>query len=438
MANEDQRNMLGDEDRPIKNYETALETIDSALHLSKPPALELIYKEPLQNPSPKGLFDLAMNYALSAGHTALRVGASNLHEECVYNIAFDFEKSSRGIKGPIITKLSSSEYFWGTSAEAIAAGNGGIYKNSFVGVRLEHGTVPEEDLEKLHCIFEILQFKDNSAQLAYSLTPIHSVCCNAARKIGLLSQEYGNCSELIGHALHEIGQLSSVHSFPKRLTLQFLSDHSLKSGKDLHVVYYHRIVHTKLSAGELETCHGFIHSMQRFDSELYFWNMEEFAHVVVQVPADSENAEARKVIPRKYAQGNKRFAALGPTASTPLTPNAACFLSVLFATMFPLWYCLHFALAFIYVVTDFNNSGVDYFLVQVTQLFVAVPVVSIVFISVSVTIPESRVAGCIALSTSSLHVSENCTSDAEYALLCFGVAAAVWGVWSQFIYKGFA
>jgi hypothetical protein len=320
-------------------------------------------------------------------------------------------------------------------------GNGGIYNNAFVGVRVEEAE--ENTIEDLHDILCEHQKNDNEGELIYSLTPVHTLYGNLAlspfRRCGRTQSYYGNCSEVIGDALKSVGLTKSTHSFPKRLILQLLHEATARNSQNTNLVYYQRVPGAvAIYAKALLTCDGLVHGMQSAQTEDFFFSLEKFAHAIVSVPPGSQMGEVRPVeVPKKSVLAPGKFASLGPTLLCPMRPNLICLVCVLMTLLFPLGYGTHFVLAIINVLTYFETFGIDYALIQVTQLTLTLPLLALVFLASWAAAPHGDVVSCIESTWSHAIMSDKCATSAPYlcAMCALSLMCAV--LWNRLVYRSF-
>ena len=412
-----------------------LDDIDTML-TGKRPAIELIYKEPLCIQNPNGIVDKAINYAYTAGHCALRVGSTPTHPERVYNVSFDFKKALLGYKEPLITYLVPVEYFFGTTSDIITAGNGGLYQNSFVGVRVEQLNM--DVLNRLHHFYEREMHRDKLGELAYSLTPIHSVYCGFVRYLGIVQQEYRNCSDIAGQALLQAGLIDSVHSFPKRLLLTFLHTQSALHEKNVNIVYYQRADEPVYQVHELTSCHGYIHSMQNQKTEDFFWDMKDFAHINVSIPVGSLSGVAHNTVPQKSVLTSGYYDSMGPAFLRPLSPHLICFASAIATILYPIGYWLHFVVTICSALIFFHHFAIEWCLIQFLQLTISVPLFVIATSFALLVVPGSDTTGCLIGSWTSFSLISVCSTNWVYLVVVLVLSLATWVIWDHGVYRGFA
>jgi len=106
--------------------------------------------------------------------------------------------------------------------------------------------------------------------------------------------ERGNCAHWTSKGLVECQLLKTPSLFPKRIFVNLFERNGLNNPNNVNVVSYRRVKHAHQTYGEPEDpwISG-VAPLAPITNLLYF-NLEKFAHVIVEVPPGSTKAEIRK------------------------------------------------------------------------------------------------------------------------------------------------
>lgn len=272
MSSKHQEN--GAESIKIKNIDTLFRDIDCKVNGCKPPSVEYILAKPH---SSFKLFGLGFNPNLY-GHSAVRYTMPD-GEQKVFNIT--------GYKNGELVAFHSPEKYMLTSD----TDQGGLQNRAFIGIRIEN--LPDENLHRLDKKFQEIhdQGVKHNAKFDIVLGPIF----NTLRKVFPVMAERGNCARWSSVGLKEAGVTHKKTMFPKTLFVDILENTDKTDvgnyEDNVHIVSYRPIERGKRNYGVSGYgAPSLIAPLQTFSS-LCYWNLESYAHAIVDVP-DPEN-EAR-------------------------------------------------------------------------------------------------------------------------------------------------
>eukprot|EP01087_Luapelamoeba_hula_P020816 TRINITY_DN715_c4_g1_i1.p1 TRINITY_DN715_c4_g1~~TRINITY_DN715_c4_g1_i1.p1 ORF type:complete len:407 (-),score=67.59 TRINITY_DN715_c4_g1_i1:33-1253(-) len=267
---------------PISNLDDIMQTIDAALGVNHPPAIEFIFVEPYTSVSiPK-----FPNWGFSNnpyGHAAVRYTLPD-GQQILMNIVRTSDQ--------MVNFMSPAEYLYGTTSFDKGSEQGGVYNRHMIGVRLEEW--PPELVQRMHEYYVGLQERNASHTVKYSL--LFSHIFNALSFMVapfLFLAERGNCARFSSMGLVQGKIVRSPSLWPKSIWVDILETHGRMCPGNVHVVSYERVKHAYHSYGLDAKPLSSVAPGQSLGNLLYF-NTKRFADVVVEVPVDSRVAVVRK------------------------------------------------------------------------------------------------------------------------------------------------
>eukprot|EP01113_Clastostelium_recurvatum_P045622 TRINITY_DN7859_c0_g1_i2.p1 TRINITY_DN7859_c0_g1~~TRINITY_DN7859_c0_g1_i2.p1 ORF type:complete len:393 (-),score=51.15 TRINITY_DN7859_c0_g1_i2:72-1250(-) len=291
--------------KEIDNKRTILSSIDAALGVKKPPAVEFIFVEPWLALGVFKSFGLSIN---PFGHAAIRYTMPS-GEQKVMNIV--------GVGGSeMVYFMPPEEYFYGTG-NVEGSEQRGMYNRNMVSVRIENW--PDDKIEDMDYYFRRLQRRYREKRTRYHMSPLVGFLVNFAREYAPLPlhlAERGNCAWWTSKGLAEADLTDWPRAWPKAIWVDLfeslgplpapsplptadtpLHDPSTSSpspsqpihNDNVHVVSYRRIPHAFLSYGKPGWTFSGVTPGYLLHN-LAYRNLESFANVIVEVPQGSSTA----------------------------------------------------------------------------------------------------------------------------------------------------
>lgn len=166
-----------------------------------------------------------------------------------------------------------------------------------IGIRIED--VPDEKILEMHKFFVLLRDDYNEHKVKFHI--LSDPIINFLRRITpfMHISERGNCAWWTSTGLLKAGVVTKRSMWPKSIFIDILENSHRTEAKDkanVHVVSYHRIRHAKLSYGVDAKSVDAVAPLQSLRS-LFYWNLEKFASVIVDVPRNSTVAQVIKKDP---------------------------------------------------------------------------------------------------------------------------------------------
>lgn len=265
----------------IVNKATVLAEIDRTLGVSKPPALEVIFVEPM---SMVKFTDGSGSGTNPFGHLAVR-----------YTLPDGTQKVMNVVgnpKRPLVNFLEPVDYFYGTNVFDSGSEQGGLYNREYVSVRLE--AVPPEKIVALDRYYRELaeRSKKGDAKFDLAVPRLRNLWGGLKAKVlGGDQTEYGNCALWTTKGLEAAGILEAT-PWPKLALARLLEAERAKDPGNAHVVAYRRVRHAVRTYGKDADVPGFVSPFNWIRTAKY-WGIERRADVTVEVPAGSMRAEVR-------------------------------------------------------------------------------------------------------------------------------------------------
>jgi len=263
----------------ITNKESVLGKIDRALGVQKPPAVEYIFVEPSAG---FGLPFSSFGFSLNPyGHDAIRYTLPH-GEQKLMNIVGEPHKE-------MVNFLDPSDFFF----DACFAGSeqGGIYNRTMISVRIEE--LPPKQILEMHNYYERLERQEFHKDAKFSLlfSPLYNFL---ADWLPVALAERGNCARYTSKGLAEGQIIKHASMWPKAVFVELFEKHGSKNPDNVHVVAYRQVWHAKRAYGAGSRSISAVVPLNPMANILYF-NLERFANVIVEVPANSMRAEVRVV-----------------------------------------------------------------------------------------------------------------------------------------------
>ena len=208
----------------VNNKHAVLSRVDAALGMRSPPALEYIFCEPSPPAQCDSFLSRFLAYSFGHGHAALRytlpplegAGQGAAPRQFLVNIT---NPAVNG--GKIVCSLEPAEYFFGTSAAVFGASEQyGIYCRSYVTLRFEE--LAAHQVLALHEYFRVLQERSARGEVTFAPTAFHSWWLQLRYSFDKHQPEPGNCAEWISKGLAKAGMLERRRLLPKQIFVDLL------------------------------------------------------------------------------------------------------------------------------------------------------------------------------------------------------------------------
>ena len=262
----------------ISNKATILSEIDRTLGRNLPPTLECIWVQPLSMIKVSGDSGSGTN---PYGHVAIRYTLPS-GEQKVMNIV--------GAEGrELVNFLKPEDYLYGTCVFDSGSEQGGAYNRGMVSVRIEE--LPADATLTLDRYYTGLKARAREGDAGFSLL-LSRIMNILAFLIPGHQKEKGNCARWTSLGLVAAGLLRSPTLWPKNLWVALFERYTKKNPSNVHVVCYRRVKHAVQTYGKAGDVPGLVAPLHWIKTRKY-WNLENFADVIVEVPADSTTAEMR-------------------------------------------------------------------------------------------------------------------------------------------------
>jgi hypothetical protein len=256
----------------IPNIETIFDEIDKSLDKSKPPAVEYIIARPY---AVFNFFGIGLNLNW-CGHSVVRYTMPN-GESKIFNI------SGRN-SDKLVTFSNPEEYIFTRKSD-----QGGIFNRDFIGIRIED--VPDDRIIAMDARFREIEEKSKTFDAKFDL--IFSPILNTIRYVFPVLAERGNCAKWSSVGLKYAGVITKHSVWPKSIFIDILENYEntiTKSYQNISIVSYKKMEHSEKDYGlNLNNPIEIVSPLQTFRN-LFYWNLDAYAHVIVEVVYPNNHA----------------------------------------------------------------------------------------------------------------------------------------------------
>lgn len=265
----------------IANKDTFFRELDTALGKSKPASVEYIFARPH---SQFTIFGIGFNPNWY-GHSAI-----------IYTMP-DGTRKVFNITG--INRRNNEMVHFYTPEEYLLERNidqGGIFNRNFIGIRIEN--VPNEDIIKLDKMCQ--QIKQDSLNQKAKYDMIFGPIYNFFKNYFPTLAERGNCARWCSLVLQEANLVTKRTMWPKSIFIDIFENYektAIKSYDNITVVSYRQIDFAKTDYGEKAIASIELVSPFQTLRNLFYWNLDVYAHVIIDVTYPDNNARITKKHP---------------------------------------------------------------------------------------------------------------------------------------------
>lgn len=266
---------------PISNKTEILKEVDQSFGYNRPPDLEYILVRPFSRIN-LPLIGYGISYN-TFGHSAVRYTHPETGQQIIVNIEGKKEHKN------MVQFRDPNEYLYGTDSK-YTGDQLALYNRNMITVRVHH--VPPEKILAMHHYFLDLQEDFNKGNKLFYLIPLqYRDILSKVYPYEMI--RYGNCAKWISEGLKKAGVITHKSYWPKAIWINMFESYQqteIGTLNNMSVVSYRMIKHAHQQYANGSPSITQVAPLQTFRTLSYF-NLEKFAHRIVEVPEGSTRAK---------------------------------------------------------------------------------------------------------------------------------------------------